>query len=123
MRGKFFTFKAYKMPDFKKRYTLPEKLAIIRESLEGESTVREVAMRYGIHEATISRWRKTYGSDVSEDIPEQIKESNKTSPDMNADQKRIRQLEKELLESRIETEILKKAIRIFSKTDGNITSL
>lgn len=111
------------MPDFKKRYTMPEKLAIIRESLEGETTVREVAMRYGIHEATISRWRKTFGSDISEDIPKQIKEANKTAPDMNAEQKRIRQLERELLEARLETEILKKAIRIFSKTDGSISGL
>ena len=110
------------MPNFKKRYTLEEKLLIIKESLESEGTVKDVAERYGIHEATISRWRKSYGSDVSEDLPGQVEAIQKKEPDMDADRRRIQELEKQLHESRLETEILKKAIRIFSKTDGKYLS-
>jgi len=110
------------MPNFKKRYTLEEKLLIIRESLDSTDTVKDVAQRYGIHEATISRWRKTYGSDVSEDIKGQVKSHLQKSPDMDTHRRRIQELESELHEARLETEILKKAIRIFSKTDGKYLS-
>ena len=110
------------MPNFRKRYTLEEKLLIIRESLDSSDTVKDVAERYGIHEATISRWRKTYGSDISEDVKGQVKSHLEKRPDMDGQLRRIQELERELAEARLEREILKKAIRIFSKTDGKYLS-
>lgn len=96
------------MSIIRKRYTKAEKLKIVHESLEAGVQVQELGARYGIHPATISRWRREFSRLNESAFPGN---GNETLTD---EQRELKQLRKELQESQLANEILKKALGIIS---------
>ena len=72
-------------------------------------TVRQVAENLGISKDLLYRWRYEFRAKGLIAFP------GNGNPALTADQKRIRELEKELRETQIERDILKKATAIFSR--------
>jgi len=83
--------------------------------LTGKST-REVAEELGIRSELVRRWRREY---------EQYSEgsfSGHGNANLTTDQKEIVRLKKELRDVQEERDILKKAVRIFSKGDSKYSN-
>jgi len=78
---------------------------------------REVAEELGVRPELVRRWNREH---------EQFQEGSfpgKGKPILKDDQKEVQRLTKELREARLESDILKKAVSIFSKNDNKFTSL
>lgn len=88
-------------PDFKRN-------AVLLSEEEGR-TVTEVAENLGVSKDLLYRWRREYRSRERFAFPGQGKES------LTEQERRIRELEKELQDTKMERDILKKAMAIFSK--------
>ena len=95
----------------RKNYTKGEKLEIVKLSLEEDQAIKDLADRFEVSENTIYKWRKTYLKNNEASFPGK---GNKT---MTESERKIAQLEKDLREARLERDILKKAVGIFSKSD------
>ena len=104
------------MAALRRKYSKEFKLEIVKRSL-GDERVKDLAEEFKINSVTISRWRREYLMSEEKDFPGEGYE--KITPA----EKRVRELEKQLREAKLESEILKKAIRIFSKSDGKSTTL
>lgn len=77
---------------------------------------KEVAEELGIRAELVRRWRREY---------KQYQEGSFSGhgvANMTAEQKEITRLKKELKEAQIERDILKKAVSIFSKSDGRYSN-
>lgn len=75
-----------------------------------------VAQELGVAVDLIRRWRRERDSSR----PESFRGKGNTV--LTDDQKEMQRLNKELKEARLEAEILKKAVSIFSKSDNKFTS-
>ena len=73
--------------------------------LESGKTVSDLSKEYAVSLASIKRWKKQYSK---------VKGTASEQPDMDL---RIKALEKELKATKLERDILKKAVSIFSKSD------
>ena len=69
-------------------------------------TVAELCSEYTVSPASVNRWKKQFSSSETSKFKEATQES-----------KRIKALEKELKAIKLERDILKKAVGIFSKSD------
>jgi transposase len=105
------------MTKLRKQYTKVEKLEIVSMSLEENQRVKDIAERYEVSENTVYKWRRIYLENKEASFPGK---GNKT---MNESERRIDELEKELKETRLERDILKKAVGIFSKSDKKFSNL
>jgi transposase len=105
------------MTKLRKQYTKAEKLEIVSLSLEENQRVKDIAERYEVSENTLYNWRRIYLKNKEASFPGK---GNKT---MNESERRIDELEKELKETRLERDILKKAVGIFSKSDKKFSNL
>ena len=105
------------MPKLRKRFTKSERLEIVKHSLETESRITDLAEDYGVHPNTIYRWRDAYFKDHG------IEPSGQGIKKMSEEEREIALLKKQLRETELERDILKKAIGIFSKRDGRSTNL
>lgn len=84
---------------------------------EEKNNVAEAARELGIRPGMIHRWKKEKAKYAHNSFPGYGK------PKMTDQEREIAQLKKELRDAQLETEILKKAISIFSKSDRkNINS-
>jgi len=92
----------------RRRFDKHFKMEVVRRSLESEITVKQLSEELGIGSNVIVRWRKEYLSTGHESFPGNGKEV------LTEEQQEIHRLKRELSDARLETEILKKAIRIFS---------
>ena len=79
------------------------------------ANISELAQELDVSVARIYKWRSQYRDNDTE-----IKV---TSTQQTPETTEVKQIKKELKNARLELEILKKAIHIFSKRDGNITNL
>ena len=104
------------MPKFRKRFSKTEKMEIVRQSLDPEITTKELAKQYGIHHHTINRWRREY---LQYEENAFAGHGNKI---MTENEREIHELKKQLREAKLERDILKKAISIFSKGDRKYTN-
>lgn len=95
----------------RKSYTKEYKLDVIQQSYQREN-IRELASELGLAPALIYKWRAAYGAGSPESFPGKGVES------LTAEQAEVRRLKNELAETRMERDILKKAIGIFGKTSG-----
>jgi len=95
----------------KRRYSKEEKLEIVKLSLEENQTVKALAERFNISENSIYIWRNKYYKYKENAFP------GKGNKQMTDSEREIDRLKKELRESKLELEILKKAVSIFSKSD------
>ena len=96
------------MAVIRKRYTKQEKLEIVSESLEDGVQLIDLSERYSLHVNTISRWRREYGSKHEAAFP------GNGNVVLSEDEKEIKRLRKELEESVLSNEILKKAMGIIT---------
>ena len=101
----------------RKRYDKTFKLEVVQRSLDGVS-VKQLADELGLHANMISRWSKEFL-----DVDQQLIFPGNGKEALTEDQREIRRLKNELADAKLETQILKKAIRIFSKSDVNSTNL
>ncbi len=105
------------MSKLRKQYTKSEKLEIVSISLEENQRVKDIAERYEVSENTLYNWRRIYLKNKEASFPGK---GNKT---MNESERKIDELEKELKETKLERDILKKAVGIFSKSDKKFSNL
>lgn len=103
------------MSKLRKTYTKAEKLEIVSLSLEEDQSVKELALRFDISQNTIYNWRNQYAKHKADSFP------GKGNKIMSDSEREIAALKKELRESQLEVEILKKAVHIFSNTKGKFT--
>ena len=90
-----------------KKYEDEFKLMIV-ELLQSGQSVNSVSKEYNLNGSIIRKWRKSY---------EENSGNFTTSSVLSEDQKRIQLLEKELRTVKLERDILKKAVSIFSVSD------
>ncbi len=94
----------------RKKYDKEFKLMAV-EMMNSGKTSTEVGIELGIGSDLVRRWRREY---------ERFNEgsfSGNGVPKMTPEEKEIARLKKELADARLDAEILKKAISIFSKKD------
>lgn len=101
----------------RKNYKREEKLEIVKLSLEDKETVKELSERFGLGANTLYNWRSKFLKNKESSFPGK---GNKT---MTETERKIHELEKELRETRLERDILKKAVGIFSKSDRKFSNL
>lgn len=94
----------------KRRWSLPEKKAIIEETYQSGMTVSYVARKHGIYPSQLFYWRKRYEDGALTGI----KSSSGVAPKAKVDEleKRIKQLECVLGRKTVENEILREAVKI-----------
>ena len=95
----------------KRSYDKEFKLIAVELMISGKTST-EVGTELGIAPDLVRRWRREYKKFNEGSF------SGKGVPNMTPEEKEIFKLKKELADSKLETEILKKAISIFSKKDG-----
>jgi transposase len=93
----------------RRRYTQEFKLEAVRLSEETEGTIKQVALELGIKPKLLYAWRAAYLDAGKDAFPGQGK-----VPDNEAE---VHALRKELHRVKLERDILKKALSIFS-TEG-----
>ncbi len=81
----------------------------VEYSLASEKSVEEVARDLGIFPHNLSRWRREYRKRGELAFPDHGKES------LTPQEEKLRKLQKELAETTIERDVLKKALAIFTK--------
>ena len=86
------------------------KLRAVEMVEKGEGSMTAVAKGLGVNLNTLSNWCKSYRKNAETAFRERKKE-------LTPEQKRIRELEKELKHIKTGYEILKKAVAIFSKAE------
>lgn len=91
-----------------------EMIVSLKES--GIST-KKISKDYDIDRSTVSRWVRE-----SRD-PQRPSFTGRGKSRLTEEQKRIKELEKACASAKMERDILKKAISIFSQSDGTDTSL
>lgn len=96
------------MPKLRRRFTKEEKLQIVHESLEENIDLESIAERYSIHRNTIGKWRRDFAQHKENAFPGNGKKRQ------SAEEREIEQLRKQLRESELANEILKKALGIIS---------
>lgn len=100
-----------------KKYTKAERLEIVKLSLDADTSVVELAKRFGVSANTIYNWRTRYYKQTGT-----VPQGQGVKP-LSEEQREIVRLKKQLREAQLERDILKKAINIFSKEDGKSTLL
>lgn len=103
------------MPKLRRKYTKAEKLEIVKQSLDEDTSVIDLAERYGIAPNTIYNWRSKYYKEHG------IEPTGQGVKQLTEEEREIARLKKQLREAQLERDILKKAINIFSKGDGKST--
>ena len=101
----------------RKKYSKEEKLSVVKLSLSEDQTIQELADRFEISANTIYNWRSTYLKNGAASFPGN---GNKMQTES---ERRISELEKELRETKLERDILKKAVGIFSRSDRKFSNL
>jgi transposase len=86
-----------------------ESKTTVVELLQSGNSVRELCEEYNLQDRMIRRWRREYDQ-KNGDL------SNKREP--TSSEIELSQLKKELRETKLERDILKKAVSIFSKSDS-----
>jgi len=101
----------------RKKYTKAEKLEIVKQSLSDTETIEQIATRFEVSKQSIYMWRNEYLKDEQTAFP------GNGNMKMTESERRINELEKQLKEARLERDILKKAVGIFSKNDKKFSNL
>ena len=90
-----------------KKYDNDFKVMIV-ELLKSGRTVKEISDEYSISDGMVRRWRREYEA-KSGDFSKKR--------EVSIEEQELKLLKKELREVRLERDILKKAVSIFSKSD------
>ena len=94
----------------RRRWTVAEKLRMIKESMEPGNSVSVTARKFGISPNLLYRWKRqmTDGGETAVAADDQVV----SMAEFRSLQKKVRQLEKVLGRKTLENEILKEAVRI-----------
>jgi len=92
-----------------RQYTQEFKKEAVEYSLSSKKTTEEVARDLGISPHNLSRWRREYRKRGDLSFPGHGKEN------LTPQEEKHRKLQKELTDTQIERDILKKALAIFTK--------
>lgn len=95
----------------RKQYTKQFKLDVIAQSYQRDN-IRELATELGLAPALIYKWRAAYGSDGPKAFP------GKGIEKLTVEEAELKRLQQENTDLRMERDILKKAIGIFSSRRG-----
>jgi len=104
------------MTKIRKKYDKDFKQKAVELSYS-RGNAKEIAIELGIPPELLYRWRREYHQYKKNSFP------GKGKPKMTDQEREIARLERELRDAKMERDILKKAISIFSKSDGKSTSL
>lgn len=91
-----------------KRYENDFKVMIVELLKSGKKT-KEVSLEYNLSDGLARRWRREYEAKSGD-----FSKKKEVSPESEE----IKALKKELRETKLERDILKKAVSIFSKSDN-----
>lgn len=91
----------------KKTHTIDFKVMIV-ELLKSGRSLKELSSEYGLGSSMMGRWRREYNQ-KSGDMSKK--------KELGPQEQEVRSLRRELKEVRLERDILKKAVSIFSKGD------
>jgi transposase len=97
------------MDNKKRQFTQEFKKEAVEYSLNSGKTAEEVARDLGISPHNLSRWRREYRKRGELSFPGHGKEN------LIPQEEKLRKLQKELTDTQIERDILKKALAIFTK--------
>ena len=90
-----------------KKYENDFKVTIV-ELLKSGRKVKEVSEEYNLNDSMLRRWRREY----------EIKSGDFSKKrEISSEELEIKRLKKELQDTKLERDILKKAVSIFSKSD------
>ena len=94
----------------RRRYSVDQKLAVLREATEPGMTISYVARRHGIAPSLIFGWRRR----MSEGGKEAIRADDEVvaKAELLALQKRVKELERVLGKKTLENEILREAVKL-----------
>ena len=95
----------------RRTYSKEFKLDVIQQSYQRDN-IRELADELGIDPGLIYAWRSEYKNKPQQSFP------GKGIPNQTPEQKQLSELKKELADVRMERDILKKAMGIFTKKNG-----
>lgn len=104
------------MKQVRRTFTKEFKINAVELSYSRANVV-ELANELTIRPELLYRWRSEFASYNGKSFP------GNGNPKMTEEESELAQLKKELAEARMERDILKKAVSIFSKNDGRFTSL
>jgi len=93
-----------------KHYDLEFKLMIVNLVKSGQS-VKQVSTDYGISDGIVRRWKREFDG-------QKEAFTGKGNIALTPEQREIAKLKAELKETKLERDILKKAVSIFSKSDS-----
>lgn len=91
----------------KKKYDNEFKVMVV-ELLQSGRTAKELSSEYDINEGIIRRWKREHTAKSGDFSKKRV---------MSSEELELKILKKELREVRLERDILKKAVSIFSKSD------
>jgi transposase len=100
----------------RRNYDKAFKVMAVELCLSGKRT-SEVAGELGIRDSLLNRWKREYKTHKLGSFPGNGKSA------LSPEQAEISRLKKALREAELERDILKKAVSIFSRSDGKYTSL
>jgi transposase len=92
----------------KQRYDNDFKVMIVELSKSGIKT-RQISDQYGIEINMINRWRREYQSKMGDFSKRR---------ELSLEEQELKALKKELRDVKMERDILKKAVSVFSKSDN-----
>jgi len=92
------------------------KLMAVNLVLQSEKTGSDVARDLGIRPSLVNRWIREYEKNQSASFPGNGKAV------LTEEQKQIAELKRQLADARLERDILKKAVSIFSASDRKSSS-
>ena len=95
------------MSSKRRTYTREFKIEAAKLSYNSDKPVEEIAENLGVSQSSLNRWRREYRVD-----PDQAFRGNGQMKEREAE---VTRLKKELREARMENEILKKAVAIFTR--------
>ncbi|MDZ7694599.1 MAG: transposase [Balneolaceae bacterium] len=95
----------------RRTYSKEFKLDVIQQSYQRDN-IRELADELGIDPGLIYAWRSDYKKKPQQSFP------GKGIPSRTPEEKELAELKKELADVRMERDILKKAMGIFTKKNG-----
>ena len=99
----------------RKSYSRDYKLSLV-EICKSKDNVEAVSREYGISGNTLHRWMKEFATYSVGSFP------GRGRPKLTDEDAKLRALQKELREVTMERDILKKAVHIFSRSDGKSTN-
>ena len=99
------------MAEIRRKYDREFKLKAVELSYQKDN-VRELAFDLGVRPELIYRWRSEFASLRGKSFP------GNGNKKMTEEEAEVARLKKELANMTIERDILKKAVGIFSKSDG-----